>query len=287
MDEIYKDWSSLASHYIGECYDVAKPYIEPDCAGLDPYVRFVIAQLFISCHLSSESALILVRNGKEWDSDVICRSVLEGSIKFVYLLNGDDASRKQRAEEYWELLPSFSAIKRSDRARALLSALENSEDESWRPFWDLIVESEEIETIRSRYNKKQRHIIEQRWSFTDIVKDFSKEDLPGLNLLVHLSHGYVMSSHVLHMDGDGVGMIWERYQRSPENYYAISIAHAARVVSDVCSFSALRLARLLKACGAKIDSIEEIHTRYTDLFADLKEANKYFNAVEYDSKNDV
>lgn len=66
MEQVLRSWAGLASHYIGRCFDHAKAYIDNDYAGLDPLVRFVVAQLYIDCHLSSESVLLLVLNQKEW-----------------------------------------------------------------------------------------------------------------------------------------------------------------------------------------------------------------------------
>jgi hypothetical protein len=88
MESVFKSWSGLASHFIGECFDLAKPFIDSGYQKLDPLVRFVAAQLFIDCHLSSESVLLLIREQKEWDADLIVRSVMEGSLKFSYMMDG-------------------------------------------------------------------------------------------------------------------------------------------------------------------------------------------------------
>jgi len=69
-----------ASHLIGEYFDFAKPYIDKEFRGLELKVRFVSAQLFIDCHLTSESILLLVRAEKEWDAELLARSVVEGTL---------------------------------------------------------------------------------------------------------------------------------------------------------------------------------------------------------------
>src|SRR5262249_16270161 len=48
---------------------------------------------------SSESILLLVAYGQLWDAEVLLRSVVEGSLKFCYLLQ-DQATFKQRFQEY-------------------------------------------------------------------------------------------------------------------------------------------------------------------------------------------
>jgi hypothetical protein len=103
-------WAQTASELIGECYDYARPFIDKDYDGLDPFVRFVVAQLFIDCHLSSESALILVGAGKEWDADILNRAVMEGSYKLLYMLIGDASDLARKANEYWNILPKLASV---------------------------------------------------------------------------------------------------------------------------------------------------------------------------------
>lgn len=80
MQRTISAWVSQASHLIGDCFDIAKPYLDRDFPGLPAQIRFVVAQLFIDCHLSSESSLLLLREGKEWDADLVGRAVMEGSL---------------------------------------------------------------------------------------------------------------------------------------------------------------------------------------------------------------
>lgn len=107
-------WTSQASHCIGECFDAAKPMLDAGYAGLPHLARFVCAQLFIDCNLSSESALLLTRAEKEWDADLITRSIMEGSFKFTYMLEGSNAEIEEKANEYWHVLPLFYRIKHGE-----------------------------------------------------------------------------------------------------------------------------------------------------------------------------
>lgn len=110
-------WTGMASHLIGDCFDLAKPFIDQGYNGLDPHVRFVSTQLSIDCHLSSESVLLLVRASKEWDAEIVARSVVEGTLKYCYMLEGTESETEQRATEFWDTLPSYVAARRSDRAK--------------------------------------------------------------------------------------------------------------------------------------------------------------------------
>ncbi|WP_369920425.1 hypothetical protein AB8E32_19880 [Marinomonas polaris] len=281
MERILSTWAGLSSHFIGECFDTAKPYLDQQFEGMDPYVRFVSAQLFIDCHLSSESSLILVRESKEWDADMINRSVMEGTIKYVFLMSGGASEVREKAFEYWEQLPNFSAIRHHDRALSFLNEVSNPDDPEWIPFKKLLLTQEEIDSLRNGTNKKDRSLLEQKWSFSEITKNFAQSESGGLKLLSHLAHGYGMSSHLIHKDGDGVGMVWERYGRNEIEQSAVKLGHCARIVSDACSFSKLRLFQLLRFCGQETDIIQDIEKRYDLLFDELGKAGKNFAQVEY------
>ena len=241
--DILKTWSGLSSHFIGECYDIAAPFLDKNHHDLDPFVRFVSSQLFIDCHLSSESSLLLIQSGKEWDSEIINRSIMEGTVKYVYLLFGSTERVKEKAYEYWHILPDYSSVKRHERLKSFLNSVENSDSDEWIPFQKLLLAEDEIESYRRGTNRKERKSLEQQWSVFGITSHLLKVDRDKLGVLVHLAHNYGMSSHLIHKDGDGVGMVWERYQRTKEDQIAVKLAHCARIVSDICSFSQLRLDR--------------------------------------------
>lgn len=282
MERVFKTWTGYASQFTGECFDLAKPFIDSECQKLDPLVRFVAAQLFIDCHLSSESVLLLIRAQKEWDADLISRSVMEGSFKFTYMLDGSADEIKAKAHEYWNLLPQFYTIKHSERAKRFLEDVPNPDSPEWQPFHDLIIDDSEIATTRATFSRQERQYLEEKWSFSGICKSFAKSENSGLKMFAHLVHGYGMSSHLLHKDAGGIGMVWERNRRDTERQMAVKLGHSARVVSDVCSYSKLRLFTLLRACNMPTQALSELEEKYADsLFFELTKANHSFTEVEY------
>lgn len=274
-------WAATASHLIGDCFDQAKPYLDQAYAGLPPLVRFVAAQLLIDCHLSSESSLILIQSGKEWDADLISRSVMEGSVKLTYMVYGSPQEMESKVEEYWHVLPLFSLIRHSEQARQFLDAVTDASATEWQPFRELLVVPEEVTKVRARYSKRDRQQLEERWSFAGICRFFARTEEPGLRHLAHLSHGYSMSSHLVHKDADSIGMIWERSTREEARRTAVSLGHSARVVSDACTFAKLRLLSLLRACGEPRQVVKDIDAKYAHLTEELNAANQHFNGVEY------
>ncbi|XLP07076.1 DUF5677 domain-containing protein [Alteromonas marina] len=280
MEKILKSWAVLASHFIGEHFDHCKPYMDVAYDGMHPLTRFVSTQLYISCQLSSTSALVLIKEGLEWDAEIINRSIIEGVTKYVYLLTGSAEERLEKTKEYWELLPDYAATKRSAKVKRFFE--EVSEAKQNLPLNDLLLSDREIDELRNGTNKNERSNLEQKWSFSHIINEFSKSDSPGLRAFISLAHGYGMSSHLIHKDGDGVGMIWERCSRPEERQSAVKLGHCARTVSDVCSFAKLRTIFLLKACNEDpIPICRSIGEHYSVFFNDLEEAYKSFESVEY------
>jgi hypothetical protein len=222
-----------------------------------------------------------VRAGKEWDADIINRSVLEGSIKYVYMMIGSEDEVKEKAREFWEILPSFSAIKRSRRLRSFLDNVTDPASAEWLPFHRLLDNREKACSDSSTYSKKQRQRLEQKWSFSGITKHFLESDSDSLRPLVHLAVAYGMSSHLIHKDGDGVGMVWDRYNRDPLRQKAVRLAHSARIVSDICTFAKIRLHFLLRTCKQNTDIIPDIERKYGPLFADMRKADRDFTSIEY------
>lgn len=275
---------SQASHLIGDCFDHAKPMLSKDYIGLPPQVRFVAAQLFIDCQLSSESVLLLLREGKEWDADLINRAVMEGSLKLAYMLHGSIQEVEEKVYEYWDVLPVFSVIRHSEHAKSFLADVPNPDAPEWKPFHELLVEPSTINAIRSKYSRRDRQIIEEQWSFSGICKAFSASENAGLRRLAGLAHGYTMSSHLLHKDADGIGMVWDRKMREPHRQTAVVMGHSARIISDICSFGRLRLFSLLRVCHAPEEELKVIEERYATLDDALQSINHHFNNVEYSNE---
>ena len=280
MESTVKLWAALASHFIGECFDAAKPTVEEGLSEINVLVGFVAAELFIDCHLSSESVLLLVQEQKEWDADIIARSVLEGSFKFTYMLHGTSDEIKAKVIEYWDVLPGFASIRHSERAKRILDDAPPGYAET-RTFQELILDEAEVAATRNTYSRQDRQALEEKWSFSGICKSFSKSEDSGLRLLAHLAHGYGMSSHLLHKDADGIGMVWERRRRNVERQTAVRLAHSARLVSDVCTFAKLRLMTLLRACQQPEGVLADLERRHGPLFAQIQAANQHFRTVEY------
>ena len=84
------------SHYIGECFDIGKPFLDYESTTRLQWRGFVSAQLFID-NVLTESILIIYLMGR------MPKLYLERFMKaigMVYILENRDAS-EERANEYY------------------------------------------------------------------------------------------------------------------------------------------------------------------------------------------
>lgn len=280
MKKIVTDIVTLASELLNDYFEAGRVCFDEHAEDTS-LATFLVEQLFMDCHSSSLSSLLLTAAGKEWDADIINRSVMEGTMKYVFLMHGPPDVIARKAEEYWNTMPNFVVIRHHERVQSMLQALEDPDAPQWLPFKELLLTDEEVAKRRAGTTKKERAAIEQKWTFLEMAKSFVTSGDPTLAPLVHLAHGYGMSSHLIHKDGDGVGMVWERTARPIQRRLAAKIGHSARLASDSIAFASLRLHFLLRYCGRDTGLVKSIEGRHKDLFLKLDEAQRHFTSVEY------
>lgn len=248
---------------------------------------FLLRTLLDSCHLTSESVLILIGNNKIWDADILTRAVFEGTIKFVFLSYGSPEEVNQKITEYYEILPQIARLKRHHRLSILLEAQENPQADEWKPFRDLLLSKVEREAIASRYPRKMRQCLEEKWSFHRLLRALDDSNIQELRYSSHLFYNYGMSSHILHQDADGVGMILDRNNRSEERKNAVELAHASRILNDMMSMNLMRHVMSLRFVENPIRPSLEIYEKYNDLINELHENVDKWLKMEYgaDAKN--
>lgn len=275
--KVYK-WTAQASYFMGDCYELSKGFIDQESKVLDELVRAVLAQLYLSCHLTGESVYLLLRAEKEWDASILERAILEGSTRFAFIAHGSKEEMLKKCQEFWLDVPNTYVVSHHTHATSAADVLK---DKPFRPLKELILPEKIAEDISQKMSKKDRKALQQKWSFQEILKYFSKHPDSKFQMYKSLSFGYGMSSHLIHKDGDGIGMEWERRQRSDPEREAVTYAHAARLISNVKNFSWLNSMYLHKICGADLASLYQVLEKYSSLSEELDEANKHFEHIEY------
>ena len=271
-------WMTVSSYLLGKYYDLASSIFSTCSEKLPRLVHFVLAQLFLQCHLTSESIIFLLAERKEWDASILLRSVMEGTAKYLYILQGNKNETLDKAYEFWCVLPEISDIKHSDRVKDLYTKLVIPQKS---PLADLVLDEQEHKNLLNKYSKADRKKIEQRWAFSEILKSFENTDLESFKALFF---EYGMCSHLAHMDAVGVGMTRDRMLTSSPNRDIIQLAHIAKIAYSICYLEKIRTQILLIKLDQKLDPIFQLDQKYADLYKELLEAEKNFYETEYPEK---
>ena len=269
-----QDWSNRSSHLLGDYYDVILPFFKSN-ETIDAWVKFVSAQLFLQCQLTSESIIFLLRERKEWDACILLRSVMEGTAKYLYILNGNEIEMQERAYEFWYVLPEIADIKHSDRVKDLYTKLAIPPQS---PLADLVLDEQEHKNLLNKYSRADRKKVEQRWAFSEILKSFENSELEPFKALFF---EYGMCSHLAHMDAVGIGMIIERFAASPFNKDVIQLAHTAKIIYAICFLGKIRTQILLTKLNQSLEPLLQLEQKYSELYKELLEAEKIFCETEY------
>lgn len=189
---------------------------------------------------TTESSLLLCAYGQLWDAEVLIRSVLEGTLKFIYLLQSKE-SFKERHTQYSNSLFDIGLLKDHQKAKDLLNTLSDPNAEEWRPIRERLLHEDELNRIKGQYTQAERRALETQWGFTGLISALTKSGDKWFAGITALAHGYAIASHTQHADAIGVSIPMERDLRSPERRNSIHFTHLARLILDAFTFFHLRL----------------------------------------------
>lgn len=212
--------------------------------------------------------------------DGVMRSVLEGTLKFLYLLESP-STFTARCIEYNDALPAIAMVKWHDKAVAAIKAHSDPSEPELRPYRDLLLEDHVVANLRATFPRQMRREIKARWGFTELLKAVSRDGgALGPSGPVFL-HTYSVASHLHHMTHEGTDMPFERDKRSAQRRNAIHVAHAARLVSDCFYYSLFRLGALYRFFKNPRLVGPEMMERHKDLLHELSQAEVNWRGVEY------
>lgn len=235
---IQRVWSEKALFLMREMLPLMTPVaMHPDWQGTE---QQVLGEILAATARTTESVLLLTSYGQLWDADVMVRSVCEGTLKFVYILQSKD-DYKKRIKEFDHDLFEIAVLKDDTKARELLKALTDPDSREWKPIRDLLVTEDYRAEVYERFDKKARQVLEQKWGFTGLISALSNSGDPLFRGLTGLLHGYSTASHVHHADSIGVAMPLERDRRSEDERNSVHLAHLNRLISDGFTYFKLRL----------------------------------------------
>jgi hypothetical protein len=245
-----------------------------------PRHKRALMSLSTACLGSTGTVLHLAEVLRLWDAELVLRSVIEGSVKFAYLLEKRETFTA-RCIEYCDALPAIGWLRRHARAQDSLNALSGDEDRDERPFRDLLLSDEDLTDLRAAYPRRMRSDIERRWGFTALVEAVAKQGGAIGPMARALLHGYSVASDLQHMSHIGTELPLERDMRPDDRRHAIELAHAAKLISDCYHFTVFRVIVILRFLGRSFGELSQVKAKYEPLMDELKRLEKDWEALEY------
>ncbi|OAS16763.1 DUF5677 domain-containing protein [Paenibacillus oryzisoli] len=275
VQETLMKFAGQASYILHDYFELTSAYFNKDSEISDNH-RYILKQLPISCQLTSESSLILVGNVRMWDNEMLLRSIMEGTVKFIYLSLGSNEERERKLTEFWEVLPTISEIKRTKRAKELINGLPKPLTNDMGFIKEVILDNETIEELERKFPRKLRKEIEHKWSYSEIVKELSKH--PLYSNLQGLFHGYGIGSQLIHQDADAINLLIDHNSRATERREAKELAHGCRQISDIITFAAMRYFAYSKLHNENIEKL--FLESFDKLNYEMESYHKLFREVE-------
>lgn len=236
MREIVRESSELVCAQVNH-YTSIRPdsWLERCDRNLD------LNSLFVNCHLSTESVLILVAHSNPWDASALARTCLEGTVRLCYLCETtSEEERSRRYEEYSIQLYEIGLLETHDRASEFFDILGSSvEHNEFRRVREVLLPKSVEGGLREKY-KKNAGRLKRKWSFSALVAQLAVDNPSKYKLFPALIRDYANSSRLLHKDSLASGMILERSARSAEDRYGTELAHRAGLVQMLLLCSAMR-----------------------------------------------
>jgi len=248
------------------------------------HFEFAIARLHHQCWSTSESALFLASHGKLWDAEILTRTVLEGTFQSLALCLASPSERDATTEEYLVHMLDIGHMRRHRRAEALLKMSSLPHDHpTMRPIAEILLSSEQLSELESKYPRKRRMLIEERWSLTKLIERVSSMD-GAWKQLAGMTWSHVTASSVAHLGGEALQVIYEREQRSEERRSSIELAHGSRLVTDQLILAWLRTIGVYHAEGVDPTPIWELMKEQSASMQDLRQAYAHWHEIEYGAK---
>lgn len=221
------------------------------------FINFAHAQLYFIAD-RSQSLIVLIQAVRLWDAEIIMRSMMEATIRILYVCYSSENERIERINEFWKDMSEINELKRSERAKMLVERFgeRHGNEVAIKP---LVLSPNEEQEIRDKWPKKRRQELEMKWSFSKIIAFLeSVMDVDKGGALIRSTlHYYSISSHLIHADESGLTLLWDRNHRTVEVKEQLEIAHMCRMLSDILSYLFLTwsaLVEVLKVDKAALDN---------------------------------
>jgi hypothetical protein len=236
--ELYM-YATAAMHMLRETFDLCTPLYKED-SDLEEIHQFVLTNLISSCHQSSESSLLLVGHMRLWDSEILKRSVLEGTMKLLYISIGDGEEILSKCDEFYRVIPEMTQINLHKKANECLEKIKDLST-LWPDINNQILSDERLMELETKYPRKIRKIINQKWSFSEMIKTLEESKSEGFEIFKATYYKYSLGSHFVHQDGDSISYMWDRNRSNDKDRTSLELAHGKSTIKDILALALVRM----------------------------------------------
>ncbi|HEX5869482.1 MAG TPA: DUF5677 domain-containing protein [Longimicrobium sp.] len=192
----------------------------------------------------SQSAMILIGNGRTWEAEILMRSSMEATIKILFVCFATPSRRSERISEFWNDLAEINKLRQSERARTLAGQVRvkpNPHGEEVVRRVSPIILPRKVEKELAEKWKDRRNAVENKWAIHRMLKDIQDYMAASFELAVMESmlHSYGLTSDLIHCSETAIWLRADRQARPEPERQLLETAHAARLLSDSLSYLGL------------------------------------------------
>lgn len=230
----------------------------------------VTVPLFTSLHSTSESILVLLSfNSALFDADVLLRSVIEGTIKYCYLMSGNNKEKNEKYLEYKIQLTDLDKISDHKKATKSISILKKFSQNSTKTLETMLLNDQEFNQLQAKYPRNTRNSLKTKWSYLKLIESLAKNNQVYEAQLATLS-AYSLSSHLVHYDWTSVSMRQEQINIAhTEKNIELDFAHGIRIISNMLTLYVLRISEYYRSSDKQPDDILELSAAILDYASEL------------------
>ena len=241
-EERFDSYINKAEKIIDDLFSAMTPiYKVEHRGGLD-----VVVPLFRALHYSTKSIFTLLLNHAMFDADVLFRTVLEGTIKYCYLMTGTLEQRAEKYVEYKIILTDIGRLHEHKKAIEAVKIIKEFSNNDTRPIEMAILEEDELLVLKAKYPAKLRDEVQQRWSYKILLLALATESeiyRKQLGTLWSYAHG----SHQTHYDYFGLFYNYNGFINDDRNTIDLySIGSGLRLLVSTISLESLRIQEYMR-----------------------------------------
>ncbi len=216
----------------------------------------------------SNAIYTLIESGCYWDAEILARPLLECTVRICFVCYSPKDIRKELIKEYFEDLYEINRLEQSEKAKKSRTIIP-AEDRGKILLDGMVLPEEEEDLIRKKWTKKERRTLKQKWSFSEMIRVLDGWTKPYFdkNLFSSFVHSYGISSHLIHADESGIGVIIDRDQREEEEKKLMDQAHIHNLLDLTLVSSMLMATGLSISFNSKVKEVHSLVNEFNSMHA--------------------